>query len=197
MIKYIVFYVALIFSFNNALSTTNQSKFIKQAETYLNALNNMSAIFVQQNNQSEQSGYFMLSNSHNIRWEYKKPRNIVITFCHNKIAYHDKDLGNQEVYSLNNPFIEFIATRPINLNQHKNFFIKELKQKPTSFELTISNVKKSVGSFILVFNKKPVELKKLVVFDDFGAPIEITFNNIIIYPKNLKTLLFHCVTNNE
>lgn len=134
---------------------------------------------------------------HNIRWEYKKPRNIVITFCNNKIAYHDKDLNNQEIHSSDNPFIEFITTRPINLTHHKSFFIKEVKHRPSHFELTISNVKKSVGNFILIFNKQPIELKKIVVFDDFGAPIEIAFNNILIYQKHLNTPLFHCGIKNE
>lgn len=197
MIRLLLVFIALIASCNNAIAKSHQAKLLKQAESYLNSLHNMSALFIQTDNKSTQSGNFMLSDSHNVRWEYKNPRNIVITFCNNKIVYHDKDLGNQEVYSVDHPFIEFIATRPINLNQHKNFFIKEIKQKSDSFELTISNVKKSVGSFILVFNKNPVEMKKLVVFDDFGTPIEITFNNVLIYQKKLQTSLFHCGIKNE
>ena len=171
---------------------------INKTQTYLNSLNNLSATFIQKDHQQNtQSGNFILSNSHNVRWEYKQPRNIVITFCNNKLIYHDKDLDNKETYSVENPFIEFIATRPINLRSKNGFYMKNFKDKNTDFEITMKNVKNSVGSFILVFNKKHLQLHKLVVFDDFGNPIELSFSNIINYKNTLTTPLFHCGLKNE
>lgn len=183
---------------NHSFAVAPSSPLVKQAEVYLNSLTNISAKFVQKSsNNLYQSGNFILLNSQDVRWEYKKPRNIVITFCKNKIFYHDKDLNNKEIYSIENPFVEFIATRPINLDLHKNFFIREIKEKHTEFELIISNIQKSVGSFILVFKKTPIKLTKVVLFDDFGSPIEISFTNLTAYSTLPENLLFHCGQSNE
>lgn len=190
MLNKILYIIILCIACNSALAKSHNQ--IAQAEKYLNSLQNVSAVFIQESNNNQQFGTFTLSNSHDVRWEYKKPRNIVITFCNNKLVYHDKDLNNKETYSIDNPFIEFIATRPINLSAKTNFFIREVKDKTTEFQLVISNVKKSVGSFILIFNKDPVQLKTLVLFDDFGAPIEIAFNKMINYTHLLTNPLFYC-----
>jgi outer membrane lipoprotein-sorting protein len=184
-------------SCGTAVSETHNDLLIRKAQIYLNSLNNTSATFIQKDHKDNvQSGNFILANAHDVRWEYKQPRNIVITFCNNKIIYHDKELNNQETYSIENPFIEFIATRPINLKSQTGFYMKELKDKDSHFEIIISNVKKSVGSFILVFNKNPIKLNALVVFDDFGNPIELSFSNIINYHK-VTTPLFSCGSQHE
>jgi outer membrane lipoprotein-sorting protein len=198
VIQKIVIQIISLFYVCSAFAVTDNSTIIKQIEHYLNTLTNVSAQFIQRNhNEAESSGAFILSDTKNVRWEYKKPRNIVITFCNKKISYHDKDLNNKEIYSIDNPFVEFIATRPIRLESDKHFFIKEIKEKNDLLELLISNTNKSIGHFILVFNKEPISLNKLVLFDDFGMPIEISFYNLINYTSATSGPLFYCETKNE
>ena len=166
---------------------------VEVIEKYLNNLQNFTASFKQRDYQGNVNYGKLFVSDNKILWEYTKPRQIAITVCEdNNIIYHDKELNNREQYELHNPFITFLSDRPISLTQNQHFYLSKVEEKKDEIEVVVASFKKSVGGFILHFERNFIALKALTIFDDFANPVEISFKDIVIHQEKIDPKMFNC-----
>lgn len=168
-----------------------QLKEIERAESYLNSINNLSANFIQiDENGSVQKGKFYLSRPGKMRWEYTDPTKILIILNNKDVVYFDKKRDHISYFTARNDFINLLTKPIINFKDEK-IFVKSLKEQGKKVTLVLGR-EDSAEAFIIVFNQNPFELKTLQTIDNSENHIHITFQDIQ-QPPSLNPALFQFI----
>ena len=134
MLKLLISYFLIFFFTQNLFANNNTDDFIKEVNLYFNSLNEFSASFIQQNENSLQEGY-LYKNSKRIKVDYISPSRITIILDKNKAMFFNHDLNEVEYFNpqktiakiifdiFNNDFVEKYDKYIIEKNYSK-FYIR-------------------------------------------------------------------------
>lgn len=172
----------------NVKLDTKQIQQIEIAEEYLNSIHNISANFIQTDeNNNIQKGSFYLSRPGKMRWEYLYPKEILIILNDNDMVHFDKKLDQISYFCSRNDFINLLTKEKINLLEEK-IYVKHLQSNNNSIKFTLAKFE-GPGSFSLTFNKNNKHIKKLEVVDESQNKVDINFSDID-QPAHLRSELF-------
>ena len=136
MLKLLISYFLIFFFTQNLFANNNTDDFIKEVNLYFNSLNEFSASFIQQNENSLQEGY-LYKNSKRIKVDYISPSRITIILDKNKAMFFNHDLNEVEYFNpqktiakiifdiFNNDFVEKYDKYIIEKNYSKLYITLE------------------------------------------------------------------------
>lgn len=186
----ILFLLFTNISFANT-NYTNDTKLIKNIESYVNSLQSISGNFNQiSSNGAKDSGVFYINKPGRMRLEYKSP--ILLVADGSSIVYFDKKLDQISYIALESNPASIILNGKIKLTGEnpdaKITNITETDDEILEIELSTPTEKQS-GKITILFSKKPLSLIGWKVKDPQGITTTITLSNI--KPEtNLSSSLF-------
>ena len=196
--KVFLIIMSLFFSSISYANTdlTNDTKLLKEIETYMNALQSISGTFNQKSsNGAKDSGTFYINKPGRMRLEYKSP--ILLVADGSSIVYFDKQLDQISYIALDSNPASIILNGNITLTG-KNPSVKITNITKTEndileISLSLPNENQS-GKIKILFQAKPLSLIGWEVKDPQGITTTITLSNIKP-EKNLKDSLFKITRN--
>lgn len=157
----------------------DQPKDVKKIISFLNNLETLSSNFIQIDSRGEIfKGKISLQKPSRFRIEYDEPNNQLIICDGFKIALINKKLKNFTTYSMKDTPLNFFL---INKITSENFKIVKFKKKENTLIIQIiNNLAKDIGRVKLVFEEKPFQLKKWVLYNKNGGATSTTLNDLYI-----------------
>lgn len=157
----------------------DQPKDVKKIISFLNNLETLSSNFIQIDSRGEIfKGKISLQKPSRFRIEYDEPNNQLIICDGFKIALINKKLKNFTTYSMKDTPLNFFL---INKITSENFKIVKFKKKDNTLIIQIiNNLAKDIGRVKLVFEEKPFQLKKWVLYNKNGGATSTTLNDLYI-----------------
>ena len=145
----------------------------------MNNLETLSSNFIQIDSRGEIfKGKISLQKPSRFRIEYDEPNNQLIICDGFKIALINKKLKNFTTYSMKDTPLNFFL---INKITSENFKIVKFKKKDNTLIIQIiNNLAKDIGRVKLVFEEKPFQLKKWVLYNKNGGATSTTLNDLYI-----------------
>jgi outer membrane lipoprotein-sorting protein len=147
---------------------------------YLENLKSFTADFTQISPDGSLSkGKFFLSKPARIRWQYITPLPLVIVMNKKLITMYDYELDEVTYTKSDNVLGSFLANEKINFGE--DLLIKNYKQQNNYLYLTVTapHNKQMPGDLVMIFQIKPLSLKKLEFIDSNNDKTSIIFENII------------------
>ena len=184
----VICFVMIFFKTNSVLGSENETILYK-IENYFKNLNTLEADFIQigpSGNVSE--GKFYLDLPGKLRFDYKKPDNILITCQGFWLIIQDRKLKQSNNVPVNQTPLNFLLNQKFDLkNESINFVVK----KDTGLiSLIISDVqRKDQSSLTLTFSQNPIQLKKWIIKDHFDNETNVLIQNLQV-GNDLSYLLF-------
>ena len=182
------YFILIFFKLNLALAFDN-GIILNKIENYFKNLNTLEADFIQigpSGNVSE--GKFYLDLPGKLRFDYKKPDNILITCQGFWLIVQDRKLKQSNNVPVNQTPLNFLLNEKFDF---KNELINLIVKKEDGLiSLTISDLnKKDESSLKLVFSENPIQLKKWIIKDNFDNETSVLIQNLQVGIK-LSYLLF-------
>ena len=178
----IIFKITASFGLNN----NNEELFLK-IENYFKTLNTLEADFIQiAPDGSISEGKFYLDLPGKLRFDYKKPNNLLITCQGFWVIVQDRKIKQTTNVPLNETPLSFFLNKDLNFKQKtiNAFITKELGL----ITLLLKKNEKE-GKLTLKFSENPVRLKKWIITDNFDNETSILMQNVKTGGK-LSHLLF-------
>lgn len=153
-------------------------------EDYLNSIKTYQAKFSQLNPDGTISaGEFHLEKPGKMRWEYLKPKKLLILARQHNIVYCDYDLEEVSYIPYKSVIAYFLSKDNLKLGKDVN--VEKYVDDGNNFiSMQVSNIdpehKWEDKILILQFSKSPLELKKIEVIDASKNRIEIRFQEVKI-----------------
>lgn len=178
IIKFIQIFIFLII----ASAFEEQPKEVQKIILFLNNLKTLSSNFIQIDSRGEIfNGRISLQKPSLFRIEYDEPNNQLIICDGLKIALINKKLKSLTTYSMKDTPLNFFLVNKIT---SENFKVVKFKKKDNTLIIhIISNLEKDIGRVKLVFEEKPFQLKKWVLYNKNGSITSVTLNNLYINGK--------------
>lgn len=130
------------------------------------------------------SGVFYLKNPNKVRWEYKEPFSYLVVLVDNKVIIKDgDDLQNYDM-SKNAIFKEINSTMSGLVNgkmlEDRNFSSQILENNDT-YKVVLNPKNENIRGFVdeinIIFDKKSLETKQVVMKEKSGDKTIINFSN--------------------
>lgn len=175
IIKFIQIFIFLIIT----TAFEKQPKEVQKIISFLNNLETLSSDFIQIDSRGEiLNGKISLQKPSRFRIEYDEPNNQLIICDGSKIALINKKLKSFTTYSMKDTPLNFFL---INKITSENFKIIKFKKKDNILIIQIiNNLAKDIGQVKLVFEEKPFQLKKWVLYNKNGSVTSITLDDLYI-----------------
>ncbi|WP_343055055.1 outer membrane lipoprotein carrier protein LolA [Azospirillum oleiclasticum] len=159
-----------------ALSAQDRSD-IARVEEHLNAVKTLQSKFVQVAPDGRQAtGTFYLSRPGRMRLEYDAPVRDFIVADGLFLFYWDADMRQQSSTPIGSTLADFILRKDIRLSG--DVTVKEVDRADGVLEITLFETKDAgKGSLTLVFQDKPLQLRKWRVLDAQGLTTEVGLIN--------------------
>ncbi len=148
----------------------------QKIENYLNSLNNVTADFVQTDNQdNQQKGKFFLSRPGKMRWQYEFPKKILLIFNHDKLVHFDQQLDQVSYFKNKDDFFGLLTQPKINFSSALITADKPT-HKGKNILLTLHK-KDYAGKIVLTFNNSITKLLALEIIDEANQKVVVEFTN--------------------
>ena len=192
--------VAIFFMLFSVPTEATQSKFsqndeiiISRVEKYLNELITLKSRFLQATSKGNYAeGTFYLSRPGKMRIEYDPPVKFLIVADGNWLIYNDLELNHITHLPINMSPASVLVEEKISLLSDK-FTVTKVDQSSGVISVNIVPVDDDIGTLILIFADKPLELKKWIVIDAQGIKTSVSLlssqRDIAIDPKLFKIKL--------
>lgn len=150
---------------------------ITAAEQYLNTLTTVTSDFIQVGPEGDiANGTFYLSRPGKLRWQYQPPVPIVITANSGTITYYDAELDQISYLSEKETLASFLTRKNIAFKDDINLVGATIEDGVLKIMLAQKG-KEDEGSMMLVFEQKPLLLRKIEITDPTKKKTSINFNN--------------------
>ena len=172
-----IFFIFAIFT-----AFKNQPREVDKIIYFLNDLDTLSSEFVQINSAGEViQGNILVNKPSKFRIEYKDPNDMLIICDGSKIAMINNKLKSFSTYSIKDTPLNFFLKEKIT---SESFEIINFQKKENLFIIEImSKTDKDSGKIKLIFEEKPFQLKKWILYNPNGNRVSVTLDNLRINPK--------------
>lgn len=195
LITCVAFYFVSCFYSKNSLAaekinfTEVYKQDLEEIESYLNALTNLSAKFIQESSDGNiVEGKFFLSRPGKMRIEYGAKSKILIVVNGSILSYQDVELDETSYLSTNTTPASFLTRQNISFSAKD---VEITKVTKSSNQVKVSVMKKNrkeAGEFSLIFTTNPLKFIKMEVKNDLNQIITVALidpNFTAILPNNL------------
>jgi outer membrane lipoprotein carrier protein len=174
-----------------AISNIALANDIAAIERYLNSLHNVSADFVQTDNQdNQQKGKFFLSRPGKMRWQYEVPKKILIIISNKDLVHFDQQLDQVSYFKNREDFLSLLSQKNIKLSSGE-ITVDKIVNNGKEIKILL-NKKNYSGSIMLIFKQTPLVLSGLEIIDESHNKVIIDFINFTEVPKlDDKLFIFH------
>tara|TARA_B100000242_G_C43011828_1_gene470417 strand:+ start:743 stop:1342 length:600 start_codon:yes stop_codon:yes gene_type:complete len=181
--KVAIIILTYIFIHNTAFSNINRDRIIN----YLESFSSLSSEFVQINNNGDiLSGKIFVSRPGKFRIEYEQISLVLISDS-KRIASVNKDLKSINFHSTNKNPLSILLFNKLDMKELK---ILNLVEKENTLFVKISSANfEDKGVVEIVFETKPLKMKKWTVFKTDQTKTEVFFDNLFLN-KSLPSRLF-------
>lgn len=177
----IKFTIIIFLLFSNIVYSADNEKIetINKIEAYLNNIKTLVANFTQiAPDGSEADGKFFLSRPGKIRWQYNPPNPTLIIFNNSLLTHYDYDL-DQVSYASSEDNLSSILTKE-NIVFGKDIVATNIDDRNNIINITVNNPNKiDDGEINLIFNKNPIEIRKIELTNSTGQLTSIFLNDMI------------------
>ena len=162
------------------ITGTERAQIVKQAETYLNGITTLKAEFLQTHSDgSRYSGDFYLSRPGRLRFAYRPPVGDYIVADGLLVHYWDNEVKNYSNAPIGSTLADFLLRKKIKLSGD----VKVTKVTRIASENRIrialnQSADPAAGSLSLLFDEKPMRLRRWQVIDATGAMTEVSLYNV-------------------
>ena len=172
-----------IFIHNNAFSNINRDRILN----YLESFSSLSSKFIQINNNGEiLSGKIFVSRPGKFRIEYEQIPLVLISDS-KRLASVNRDLKSINFHSTNNNPLSILLFDKLDMKEVK---ILNLVERENTLLVEISSANFEDKGFIeILFETKPLVMKKWTVFKTDQTKTEVFFDNLFLN-KSLPSRLF-------
>ena len=184
MLKKIALIILIyIFIHSKAFSNINRDRILN----YLKSFSSLSSKFIQINNNGDiLSGKIFVSRPGKLRIEYEQIPLLLISDS-KRLASVNKDLKSINFHSANNNPLSILLFNKLDMKEVK---ILNLVEKENIMLVKISNTNFEDKGFVeILFEKKPLRMKKWTVFKTDQTKTEVFFDNLFLN-KSLPSRLF-------
>lgn len=150
---------------------------MQKIEDYLNSLKNVTADFVQTDNQdNQQKGKFFLSRPGKMRWQYEFPKKVLLIINHDKLIHFDQQLDQVSYFKNKDDFLILLTQPKIDFS---NALITADKSISKGKNILLTLYKKNYpGKIILIFNNSITKLLGFEMIDETNQKIMVEFTNL-------------------
>lgn len=150
---------------------------LSQVEEYMNGVQTLESRFVQvAPNGGQIGGTFYLSRPGRMRLEYDKPVTDFVVADGSFIFYWDGEMKQQSSAPIGSTMADFILRKDIRLSG--DVTVSDVYHAPGVIEVTLHETKDpGKGSLTLVFEDRPLQLRKWRVLDAQGLTTEVALLN--------------------
>jgi len=176
--------IIYIFIHNKAFSNINRDRILN----YLESFSSLSSKFIQINNNGDVlSGKIFVSRPGKFRIEYEQIPLILISDS-KRLASVNKDLKSINFHSTNENPLSILLFKKLDLEKVK---ILNLVENENTLLVEISSTNfQDKGVIEILFETKPLRMKKWTVFKPDQTKTEVFFDNLFL-DKNLPSRLFN------
>ena len=162
---------------------------IKKIQKYLNNISSLKSNFTQiSGDGSITYGTIFMKKPDKFRIVFHEPQNEILVSNGKKVALINKKINSISMYSIDQIPFNFLLSKQINF---KNYIVSEIINKNNILSFKISEKKQKGKKIKLIFENKPLSLKKWEIEDQQGNLIQISlsslFTNILL--ENQKFLI--------
>ncbi|WP_245986456.1 LolA family protein [Azospirillum thermophilum] len=157
--------------------TAQQQTTLAQVEEYLNSVHTLQSKFVQAApSGSQTSGTFYLSRPGKMRLDYDPPVKDFIVADGTFVFYWDGEMQQQSSAPIGSTLADFILRKDIRLSG--DVTVTDVFQAPGVVEVSLVETKDpGKGTLTLVFEDRPLQLRKWRVLDAQGLTTEVALLN--------------------
>ena len=171
MSKCSILFFIIFFSFGELGSDE-----IKKIKKYLNNISSLKSDFTQiSGDGSITYGTIFMKKPDKFRIVFHKPRTEILVSDGKKIALINKKINTISMYSIDQIPFNFLLSEPISF---KNYIISETTNKNNILSFKVSEKTQKGKKIKLIFEKKPLNLKKWEIEDPQGNLIQISLSNL-------------------
>ncbi|MBN8530523.1 MAG: outer membrane lipoprotein carrier protein LolA [Alphaproteobacteria bacterium] len=151
---------------------------LETVESYLNNLTTLVADFVQVSPSGAlASGKFFLSRPAKLRWQYDPPTPILIVASGNLLSYYDIELQQTSNIPLGATLADFLVRPKIRFAD--DIKVLEFNEEANAIRLVVTQSEKpDEGKLALIFEARPLQIRKLEIVDSTGKTTFVSFNNL-------------------
>ena len=166
-----ILFLIIFFSFGEL-----ESDEIKKIKKYLNNISSLKSDFTQiSGDGSITYGSIFMKKPDKFRIVFHKPQNEILVSDGKKIALINKKINTISMYSIDQIPFNFLLSEHISF---KNYNISETTNKNNILSFKVSEKTQKGKKIKLIFEKKPLNLKKWEIEDPQGNLIQISLNNL-------------------
>ena len=149
---------------------------IKKIKKYLNNISSLKSDFTQiTGDGSITYGTIFMKKPNKFRIVFHKPQNEILVSDGKKIALINKKINTISMYSIDQIPFNFLLTEYISF---ENYIISETINKNNILSFEVSEKKQKGKKIKLIFENKPLNLRKWEIEDQQGNLIQISLNNL-------------------
>ncbi len=176
-IKYVYFILLYILTYSDSFSNTNKEKVL----TYLESFNSLKTEFVQINNNGDiLSGALFLSRPGKFRIEYDQIPLLLICDA-NRLAVINKKMKSISFHKFNEIPAGALLFKKLSL---KGIQILQIKENENMLSVSLRDSKvKDKGTVEILFELRPLIMKKWTLLNKDDSKTEVFFNNIFLNQK--------------
>lgn len=171
MFRCSILFFIIFFSFGELRSDE-----IKKIKKYLNNISSLKSDFTQiTGDGSITYGTIFMKKPNKFRIVFHKPQNEILVSDGKKIALINKKINTISMYSIDQIPFNFLLTEYISF---ENYIISETINKNNILSFEVSEKKQKGKKIKLIFENKPLNLRKWEIEDQQGNLIQISLNNL-------------------
>ena len=171
MSRYSILFFIIFFSFGELGSDE-----IEKIKKYLNNISSLKSDFTQiSGDGSITYGTIFMKKPDKFRIVFHKPQNEILVSDGKKIALINKKINTISMYSIDQIPFNFLLSEHISF---KNYIISETTNKNNILSFKVSEKTQNGKKIKLIFEKKPLNLKKWEIEDSQGNLIQISLSNL-------------------
>jgi outer membrane lipoprotein-sorting protein len=151
---------------------------LRQIETYLNNIKNLSAKFIQISEGGKVEGKFFLSRPGKMRVEYLAEPKVLIVVNGSILSYYDVELDEISRLSTNTTPASFLTRQNISFDA-KDVEVTDFVKSENEIKVSVMKKnRKEAGEFSLIFKRNPLEFVRMEVKNDLNQIITVKLSNI-------------------
>ncbi len=167
-----------ILSATAAPLTTSDKKDIARVEDYLNGISSLKAKFLQVNAEGQiAEGDVFMRRPGRMRFEYKPPAQILVVADGTWLILHDKELEETNRLPLNSTPVSVLLKEDVRLEG--DVTVVSVEKDANTLRLNIIDTDEpEEGGITLVFENKPLKLRKWLVTDAQGNTTSVALSDV-------------------
>lgn len=150
---------------------------IAAAEAHLNDITTITSEFIQVGPTGDiATGMFYLSRPGKLRWQYHPPVPVIIVANNGTITYYDAELDQVSYLSEKETLASFLTRKHIGFTDDVRIVSADSTDGILRIVLSQKG-KEDEGTMTLIFEEKPLLLRKIEITDPSNKTTSINFNN--------------------